>query len=99
MKRIFTLLLLSGSIVSVRAQKLDKLTVENIMRDPKWMGTQPTNVSWSEDSKKITFTWNPENKGRDAQYTITPEDLKPTLVTPEERRAAVAPVVGNWNRK
>ncbi|QKJ32275.1 prolyl oligopeptidase family serine peptidase [Mucilaginibacter mali] len=98
MKKFFTLLLVGGCWYSASAQKLDKLTVENIMRDPKWMGTQPTNVSWSEDSKKIYFTWNAENKGRDGQYWITPEDIKPKLVTPEERRAT-APVVGNWNRK
>jgi len=98
MKKIFTLLLLVSTSYCF-AQKLDKLTVEKIMRDPKWIGTSPTAVSWSEDSKKINFTWNPENKGRDAQYSVTPEDLKPKLVTPEERRAIPTPVVGNWNRK
>jgi len=98
MKKIFTLLFIGGCWYSAQAQKLEKLTVENIMRDPKWMGTQPTNVSWSEDSKKIYFTWNAENKGRDQQYYITPEDTKPVLVTPEERRN-MAPIVGNWNKK
>jgi hypothetical protein len=98
MKKIFTLLFISGCWYTASAQKLEKLTVESIMRDPKWMGTQPTNVSWSEDSKKIYFTWNPENKGRDAQYEITPEDIKPKLVTPEERRA-MTPTIGAWNKK
>src|ERR1700710_3078693 len=98
MKKLFTLILVITCVNSF-AQKVDKLTVEKIMRDPKWIGTSPTNVSWSEDSKKINFTWNPENKGRDAQYSITPEDIKPKLVTAEERRAIPAPVVGNWNRK
>jgi dipeptidyl aminopeptidase/acylaminoacyl peptidase len=98
MKKIFTLLFISGCWYAAPAQKLEKLTVESIMRDPKWMGTQPTNVSWSEDSKKIYFTWNPENKGRDAQYVITPEDIKPKLVSPEERRA-MTPTIGEWNKK
>jgi dipeptidyl aminopeptidase/acylaminoacyl peptidase len=97
MKKIFTLLFISGCWFAASAQKLEKLTVENIMRDPKWMGIQPTNVSWGEDSKKIYFTWNPENKGRDAQYVITPEDIKPKLVSPEERRA-MTPTIGEWNK-
>src|SRR5476651_2472500 len=100
MKRLFTLLLLGGSIVSVHAQKLEKLTVENIMRDPKWMGTQPTGVSWSEDSKKIFFSWNPDNAARDGIYAITPEDTKPKTATTEERRLATTPAVtGSWNHK
>lgn len=98
MKRTLTLLLLASTSCGF-AQKLDKLTVEKIMRDPKWIGTSPTGVSWSEDSKKITFTWNPENKGRDQQYFITPEDTKPKLLTPEERRAMATPVTGAWNHK
>jgi len=99
MKKIFTLLFIGGCWYTASAQKLDQLTVEKIMRDPKWMGTQPTNVSWSPDSKKIYFTWNPENKGRDAQYSITTEDIKPKAVTPEERRNITPPQAGNWNKK
>jgi dipeptidyl aminopeptidase/acylaminoacyl peptidase len=98
MRKIFTLLFLCGCIAVAQAQKLEKLTIENIMRDPKWMGTQPTNISWSEDSKKIYFTWNPTNTGRDAMYAITPEDVKPQLVTPEERRG-ITTTVGAWNKK
>jgi len=33
-------------------QKLDKLTVEKIMRDPKWMGTSPSGTQWSFDGGK-----------------------------------------------
>ncbi|GAB3909201.1 prolyl oligopeptidase family serine peptidase [Mucilaginibacter boryungensis] len=98
MKKIFTLLFVGSYWYVASAQKLEKLTVESIMRDPKWMGTQSTNVSWSEDSKKIYFTWNPQNKGRDAQYEITTQDIKPKLVSPEERRS-LTPVIGAWNRK
>ena len=84
MKKTLTLLFLASCSCGF-AQTLDKLTVEKIMRDPKWIGTPPSAVSWSEDSKKLNFTWNPENKGRDQQYYITPEDTKPKLLTPEER--------------
>jgi len=97
MKKTFTLLLFLYAGCAF-AQKLEKLTVEKIMRDPQWMGTSPTNISWSEDSKKIYFTWNPENKGRDAQYEITPTNLKPEKVSVEEKQAML-PGNGTWNKK
>ena len=48
-----------------------QLTVEKIMRDPKWIGTSPSNVFWSADSKKIYFSWNPDKKISDSTYVYT----------------------------
>ncbi|WP_379086565.1 hypothetical protein [Pedobacter sp. UC225_65] len=62
MKKYLFLFLLSVSIA--QAQQLAPLTVQKIMRDPKWMGNAPTNYRWSEDSKTVFFSWNPENKER-----------------------------------
>jgi dipeptidyl aminopeptidase/acylaminoacyl peptidase len=98
MKKTFTLFLLLSAATCSFAQQLDKLTVEKIMRDPQWMGTSPSNISWSEDSKKIYFTWNPENKGRDAQYKITPTNLIPVKVSVEEKQDML-PGNGVWNKK
>ena len=47
-----------------------KLTIEKIMQDPKWIGSSPTNVFWSPDSKTIYFNWNPENKIADSIYSF-----------------------------
>jgi len=99
MKKTLTLFLLLAACSYGFAQKLEKLTVEKIMRDQKWIGTSPTAVSWSEDSKKIFFTWNPENKGRDQQYFITTEDTKPKIATADDRRVANPVVAGVWNHK
>ena len=41
------------------------------MRDPKWIGTSPSNVFWSADSKKIYFSWNPDKKISDSTYVYT----------------------------
>jgi len=41
------------------------------MRDPKWIGTSPSNVFWSADSKKIYFSWNPDKKMSDSTYVFT----------------------------
>lgn len=48
-----------------------QLTIEKIMRDPKWIGTSPSNVFWSADSKKIYFSWNPDKKMSDSTYVYT----------------------------
>src|ERR1044072_5446456 len=50
---------------SLRAQ----LAVEKIMQDPKWIGTSPSNIFWSYDSKSIYFKWNPEKNLNDSFYT------------------------------
>jgi dipeptidyl aminopeptidase/acylaminoacyl peptidase len=47
------------------------LTVEKIMRDPKWIGASPSNVFWSQDSKSVYFSWNPEGKMSDSVYTFS----------------------------
>jgi dipeptidyl aminopeptidase/acylaminoacyl peptidase len=99
MKRTFTLLLLLSSLSATCtfAQKLENLTVEKVMRDPQWIGISPSNISWSEDSQKIYFTWNQENTGRDALYQVTPTNLKPQKVTVDERKG-ILPNNGTWNK-
>ena len=96
MKKILTLALLLCAACCF-GQKLEKLTVEKIMRDPQWMGTSPSNISWSDDSKKIYFTWNAKNTGRDSLYSITPVNLKPVTVGIEERKSIIGN--GTWNKK
>ena len=61
--------------------KLDKLTVEKIMRDPKWIGSSPSNPYWSRDGKFLLFNWNPENASSDSLYYITTSDIKPQKTT------------------
>src|SRR5947209_13137902 len=62
MKKYF-LFLLTLPLIS-KAQ----LTVEQIMRDPKWIGTSPSEIFWSYDSKAINFKWNPEKNTSDSSY-------------------------------
>jgi len=97
MKRTFTLLLIAASVNSF-AQKLDKLTVEKIMRDPKWIGTSPSGVHWSDDSKKLYFDWNPKGADRDSLYSIATGNTNPAVVSLDERKAMV-PEGGEWNKK
>jgi dipeptidyl aminopeptidase/acylaminoacyl peptidase len=97
MKKLFTPILLLV-FAGASAQKLETLTVEKIMRDPKWMGVSPSNIRWSDDSKNIYFNWNPKSEERDGLFSITPTNLKPREVTTDEQRD-MAPENGSRNKK
>ncbi|MDB5128516.1 prolyl oligopeptidase family serine peptidase [Mucilaginibacter sp.] len=97
MKTRFTLLFLCFGFAA-SAQKLEVLTVEKIMRDPKWMGVSPDNIRWSDDSKKIYFNWNPDKTERDELFYISPNNIKPQKTTLTQRRDLV-PDNGKWNKK
>jgi dipeptidyl aminopeptidase/acylaminoacyl peptidase len=64
--KIRPLLLLLLSSAAAHAQTL---TVEKIMRDPKWIGSSPSNVYWSADSKNVLFSWNPQGNVSDSAYS------------------------------
>ncbi len=85
MKKLFFLIFLCLSAISY-AQQLAPLSVEKIMRDPKWMGTSPSNVQWDINSKQVYFNWNPENKDRDQLFSISPANTKPQVVAIAEQR-------------
>lgn len=81
MKKIslFFLILFAGSFVF--AQSLAPLTVEKIMRDPKWIGVSPSDPLWSADGKTLYFNWNPDKAPADSLYYITSENKIPQKVT------------------
>ena len=64
MRKIFLLLFIATSANSFA----QSLTVDYIMRDPKWMGTSPSNMFWSNDSKTVYFNWNPQKNISDSLY-------------------------------
>lgn len=97
MKVLFTLLLIPVYSVAF-AQKLETLTVEKIMRDPKWMGVSPSAIRWSNDSRNIYFNWNPASADRDELYTITPRNTKPAKVSLADQRN-ITPERVTWNKK
>ncbi len=86
MKKFFLLFVLSASLYNLSAQQKPTLTVEKIMRDPKWMGVSPSNIDWSTDSRHIYFDWNPASKARDERFMISTNNLVPQKVTDAERQ-------------
>ncbi|RZK55139.1 MAG: S9 family peptidase, partial [Pedobacter sp.] len=87
MKKYLSLFLLVSAYA--QAQDVAPLTVQKIMRDPKWMGVSPSNYRWSEDSKTVFFNWNPENKEKDQPYKITVANTKPLLTDDKAIESAV----------
>ena len=73
MKKVILVLLIGLISLPICAQQtsLQDLTVEKIMRDQyQWIGTAPSNISWSRDSKNIYFNWNPEKESSSSTYKI-----------------------------
>lgn len=71
--------------VAVAALAQSPLTVEKIMRDPKWMGTSPSNISWDDASKAIYFNWNPDNNPADSLYQYSLASSQITKVAREDK--------------
>ncbi|WP_343702640.1 prolyl oligopeptidase family serine peptidase [Chitinophaga sp.] len=67
------------------ASHAQQLTVEKIMRDPKWIGTSPDNVDWGGDSKTVYFLWNPEKAYADSLYSISLTARTPVKTPAAER--------------
>lgn len=67
------------------------------MRDPKWIGVSPSNIFWSDDSKQVYFTWNPEKNPGDSLYSISLINRVPLKVSPAVRRALPSPN-GEYNK-
>ncbi|WP_205510831.1 S9 family peptidase [Longitalea arenae] len=97
MKKLLLLLLLQPVLISY--SQLSPLTVEKIMRDPKWMGTSPANLQWTADGKYLLFTWNPEKAAADSIYYITPTAITPRKSTQAFRQTAIADNQIKYNSK
>jgi len=95
-KRVSIILFLFVSVPSV-AQKLDKLTVESIMRDQKWIGTSPSNVAWSYDGQFLYFSWNPDKALSDSTYFITSSNHTPVKATVQQKQNIMTPGGVAWN--
>ncbi len=73
------------------SQTLAPLTVGKIMRDPaQWLGTAPSDIQWSEDSKTIYFKWNPARRKADSLYAVSLSNPTPRAVEPAGPRSLAA---------
>ncbi len=70
MYKKFLFLLFLGLSGVAFAQHQSSLTVEKIMRDPKWIGTSPEGIFWDQSSRHVYFNWNPEAADLTSLYRI-----------------------------
>lgn len=89
MLKLITAVLVCCCLNVYAQQPLGKLTVEKIMRDPKWMGTSPSSLGWSADGKRLDFSWNPANNPADSIYYIQLPNKTPVKLTAAERSSVL----------
>ncbi len=99
MKKLFIQILLSVLAIATYGQNLQNLTVEKIMRDPKWIGSSPSNPNWSADGKYLFFDWNPDNADDDSLYYITPTNNIPVKADYDTRQNRVLAQTPDYNTK
>lgn len=74
-----------------------QLSVQQIMKDPKWIGTSPSNIFWSYNSKLVYFEWNPDNKVSDSTYGYQLTNSKIEKIGFTNASFAQDIVYGNYN--
>jgi dipeptidyl aminopeptidase/acylaminoacyl peptidase len=77
---------------------LSPLSIEQIMQGEAFVGALPENIAWSEDSRTVFFTWNPDGDTLRGTYRIGAANptAKPEKLTLDELRAM--PSWGSYNR-
>ncbi|TAF54772.1 MAG: hypothetical protein EAZ62_03275, partial [Sphingobacteriia bacterium] len=68
----------NNPVVTGATVNIAPLSVEKIMQDPRWIGTSPSDLNWSADSKSIFFRWNPNKKTSDSLYAYALSATAPT---------------------
>jgi len=76
----------------VYAQEKSLLSVEQIMRDPKWMGVSPDEISWNALDGQLYFRWNPERLPYNNLYRISPGHDQPEKLPEKEAAQVVSDV-------
>jgi dipeptidyl aminopeptidase/acylaminoacyl peptidase len=74
------------------------LTVDNIMKGDKLIGSSPTAVRWAPDSSKIYFSWQKPGEDRASTYSVNRDGADLKQLTPEEVRQIPTAPAGRLDR-
>ncbi len=74
------------------------LTIDNIMKGDKLIGSSPTAVRWAPDSSRIYFSWQKPNEDRPSTYSVSREGNDLKQLTPEEVRQIPTAPTGRLDR-
>ena len=88
MRACFCLFILIFPLIAppLRSQDSVRLTIPQIMKGHDFVGYLPENINWSEDSKTIFFTWNPQKELVRNLYKVNIKGLDPVKVSSEEQK-------------
>lgn len=75
------------------------LSVEKIMRDPKWMGTSPENIYWDYNSQNVYFNWNPKGNDLPSLFKIGPKNYQPEEIPLDEQSKITRQVIYDTAKK
>lgn len=81
----------------ISEQTKPKLTIEQIMQDPKWTGEISSTIWWSEDGKQVYFKWNPGDAEAESTYVVNRDGNGLRKLTLEERKNLI-PERGEYNK-
>jgi dipeptidyl aminopeptidase/acylaminoacyl peptidase len=87
MRKIFLFACLLPFIA--KSQTLAPLTIDKIMADPKWMGTQPSQPQWNITGDTLYFMWNPDAAMADSLYYVTTKNTIPQKLTAMQKKQVV----------
>lgn len=79
------------------SQNKPVLSLDGIMQDPKWIGSQPASPFWSPNGNSLLFKWNPNRADRDSLYQY---DLKSSSskIFKGDEEIQIASRKGSWNK-
>ncbi|APU68278.1 S9 family peptidase [Christiangramia flava] len=95
-KRLLVFALMLAGTAAAFAQT-SELSVEKIMKDPKWMGNFPSAVYWGNDSQNIYFDYNPEVNESDSLYRININHPEKILKVSASEEKELVPRRGDFN--
>lgn len=99
MKYAFGLTFLLFSMITLQAQKVankSSLSIPQIMQGERFVGYSPSSIRWSEDSKTIYFSWNPDQDTLRSWYKVGLNQTEPAALSLEEELNL--PARGTYNK-
>ena len=98
MKKItFLFVLLAFATISL-AQNKSSLSLTEIMKGDHFIGHVPERIAWSDNSRDIIFSWNPEDELLSSQYKTNINGDQPQKMSLEERKAMSPTRRGDYNK-
>jgi len=87
-RRLFVIacIILSAFAIASAQTAGPELAIPAIMRGDDFIGHSPSEIRWSDDSKRVYFNWDPERTSSDSLYVVERSGGELRKVTLEEQK-------------